>query len=183
MNCCYIVRRNTITTSDITRFRQHLTDFHTFRQIFITTGVRKDVSLPRQHSLMHYPEAIERFGSPNGTCSSQTEAKHILVVKKPWQRSSHKDPLPQMIGTITRLDKFTALRRVFKQRGLLMGSITEHMAQQFAGHYSSVLPWSGPSIEASDYGGDDNDGDNSMESVPGPRTDTKIWLAARHRKV
>jgi hypothetical protein len=188
MNCCYIVRRNTITTSDVTRFRHHLADFHEFRKIFITTGVRKDISLPRQHALMHYPDAIELFGSPNGTCSSQTEAKHIPVVKKPWRRSSRHKPLPQMLRTITRLDKFTALRRVFKQRGMLAGTVTEYMAQQFAGNRPPVLPWIGPSADASDYSSDDsNDGNNNNAAsnagpVPGPRTDTMVWLAARHRE-
>ena len=180
MNCCYIVRRNTITTSDITVFRQHLTDFHKFREIFITTGVRKDISLPRQHALMHYPDAIELFGSPNGTCSSQTESKHIPVVKDTWRRSSRHKPLPQMLQTITRLDKFTALQHVFKQRGMLSGTITEYMSQQFAGKLPPVLPWIGLSANASDY--DYHSDNDDTEPVPGPRTDTAIWLAAKHRK-
>ncbi len=70
MNYCYIVCCNAITTSNITHFQHHLADFHQFWQIFITTGARKDFSLPCQHALMHYPNAIELWGSPNGTCTS-----------------------------------------------------------------------------------------------------------------
>jgi hypothetical protein len=84
-------------------------DFHQLWQVFITKEVWKDFSLPCQHSLMHYLNAIEKFGSPNGTCTSQTEAKHKSAMKEPWRRSNRNKPLPQMILTITRLDKLTAL--------------------------------------------------------------------------
>jgi len=179
MNCCYIVRRNSITTSDITCFRHHLANFHQFRQIFITTGVRKDFSLPHQHALMHYPNGIELFGSPNGTCTSQTEAKHKLAVKDPWRHSSRNKPLPQMIKTLNRLDKLSTLRRVFKERGMLLGSVTDSTAQQFAGIPPQILPWNGSFMDSTDQS--DND-DNDAERVSGTRTETLIRLAARHRK-
>ena len=110
MNCCYIVQHNMIDTSDIATFQQHLADFHRLQQVFITTGVRNDFSLPRQHALMHYPNAIEQFGSLNGTCTSQTEVKHIKAVKDPWHQSSCNKPLPQMVTTLTCMDKLTALQ-------------------------------------------------------------------------
>jgi hypothetical protein len=56
-------------------------------------------------------DGTEMFHSPNGTCTSQSEAKHIPAVKDPWQRTSRDDPLRQMLQTISRLDKLTALRR------------------------------------------------------------------------
>jgi hypothetical protein len=161
-------------------FRQHLADFHKFQEIFITTGVCKDISLPWQHALMHYPDAIELFGSPNSTCSFQTESKHIPVVKNTWRHSSHHKPLPQMLQMITHLDKFTALQHVFKQCGMLTGTITEYVSQQFAGKLPLVLPWIGLSANASDY--DYYSDNDDTEPVPGPRTDTAIWLAAKHCK-
>jgi hypothetical protein len=185
MNCCYIVRRNAITTTDITCFRQYLTDFHRLRQIFIATGVREDVSLPRQHALMHYPDGIEMFGSPNGTCTSQTEAKHIPVVKDPWRRSSRNDPLHQMLQTISCLDKLTALRRVFKRRQMLISTASNYMAQQFAGNPPPVLPWTRitSTVDADDAPAGNNDGDgNDAGPLSGPRTETMIHLAAKYRE-
>jgi hypothetical protein len=70
MNCCYIIRRNAITTLDTKAFQHYLADFHQLQQVFITKEVQKDFVLLRQHSLMHYLNAIEKFGSPNGTCTS-----------------------------------------------------------------------------------------------------------------
>ena len=181
MNCCYIVRRNVIDTSDIASFKHHLAEFHRLRQIFITTGVRKNFSLPRQHALMHYPNAIERFGSPNGTCTSQTEAKHKKAVKDPWRRSNRNKPLPQMVKTLTRMDKLTALRRVFRQRGMLDGSVADYMAWQFAGKLPPIFPWSGAFIGSCDESDSDDESDD-VEPVLGPRMQTNIWLASRHRK-
>ncbi|KAG2133730.1 hypothetical protein DEU56DRAFT_757071 [Suillus clintonianus] len=79
--------------------------FHTYRTIFETTGVRFDISLPRQHSLIHYELLIRMFGAPNSLCSSITESKHIKVVKQPWRRSSKYNALSQMLLTNQRLDK------------------------------------------------------------------------------
>lgn len=183
LNCCYIVRRNAITTTDITRFWQYLTDFHELRQIFITTDVHENVSLPRQHALMHYPDGIEMFGSPNGTCMSQTEAKHIPVVKEPWRRSSRNDPLYEMLQTISRMDKLTALRRIFKQRGMLIDTVSNYMAWQFAGNLPSVLPWIEPAANTDDTSKSDDDGNgNDAGPVPGLRTETMVWMAAAYRK-
>jgi hypothetical protein len=189
INCCYIVRRNAITTSDIARIRAHLAKFHQLRQIFITVGIRKDFSLPQQHALMHYATSIELFGSPNGTCTSQTEAKHKSAVKEPWRRSNRNKPLNQMTKTLTRMDKLQALRSVFKGRGMLIGALADYMAQEFAGVLPAILPWNGSFIDADDTDSDVSDHANSnddssshdIEPVSGPRTVTQIWLAARYR--
>ncbi|KAJ7242405.1 hypothetical protein B0H12DRAFT_1326085 [Mycena haematopus] len=68
MEFCYLVRRNAISTSDLTTIKNVLGRFHQYRAIFIECGVRTDISLPRQHSLVHYPRSIQLFGSPNGLC-------------------------------------------------------------------------------------------------------------------
>jgi hypothetical protein len=182
-NCCYIVRCNAITTSDIVVFQRHLSDFHQFRQIFITTDVRKDFALPRQHALMHYANAIELFGSPNGTCTSQTESKHKKAVKEPWRRSNRNKPLLQMIESITRMDKLSELRQVFEQCNMLVGSVSEYTAQGFAGKLPTILPWRGASTNFPSDGSDSNsEDDEETVPVPGPRRNTKLWLASRKRK-
>ncbi|RPD67827.1 hypothetical protein L226DRAFT_474341 [Lentinus tigrinus ALCF2SS1-7] len=67
-----------------------LTYFHNLCQVFIETGVHlTSFNLPCQHVLVHYTDAIEKFGSPNALCSSITESKHIEAVKCTWQQSSH----------------------------------------------------------------------------------------------
>lgn len=97
MEFCYIARRNVITESSLTELEEALAAFHKVRVIFERVGVRPTgFSLPRQHSMTHYPHLIREFGSPNGLCSSITESKHIKAVKEPYRRSSHYEALGQM---------------------------------------------------------------------------------------
>ncbi|EIW83868.1 hypothetical protein CONPUDRAFT_119271 [Coniophora puteana RWD-64-598 SS2] len=118
---CYYVRRNVITENDFKAMDDALARFHRYRKIFVTSGVSMTLSLPRQHSLVHYRYLIQRFGAPNGLCSSITESKHIAAVKEPWRRSSRFNALGQMLTTNSRLDKLVACRVDFDARGMLSG--------------------------------------------------------------
>src|SRR5688572_20346179 len=128
MNACYIARRNAITSSVLDSFQQLIESFHQLRQVFIELGVRASISLPRQHALVHYYLSIQLFGSPNGLCSSITESKHIKAVKEPWRRSSRYRALVQMLRTIVRMDKMTALRRTYLDCGMLVGTTSSYTA-------------------------------------------------------
>ncbi|KAN0133618.1 hypothetical protein V8E53_008565 [Lactarius tabidus] len=75
-----------------------------YRSVFKDTGVRTDISLPWQHSMMHYSMLIRLFGAPNGLCSSITESKHIDDVKDPWQWSNRFNALLQMLLGASRAD-------------------------------------------------------------------------------
>ncbi len=124
---------------------------------------------------MHYPNAIELWGSSNSTCTSQTKVKHIPAVKKPWWRSGHHDPLLQMVRTLTHLDKLKALRHVFKQQGMLVRTVADYMAWQFTGMLPPIL--SMEAIKISDNGcGDRTD----VELVSDPKSETQIWLASQY---
>ncbi|KAI0702724.1 hypothetical protein C8Q76DRAFT_771687 [Earliella scabrosa] len=117
LDFCYLVRRNVITTTTLLQIEDALARFHRDR-----TGVRLDgFSLPRQHSLKHYPMLIQLFGAPNGLCSSITESKHIKAVKEPYRRSNRFEALGQMLITNQRLDKLAAARVDFTARGMLNG--------------------------------------------------------------
>jgi hypothetical protein len=133
MNFCYLVRRNAITSDALHEIENMLAQFHQLREIFIETGVRTDVSMPRQHALKHYPRSICLFGSPNGLCSSMTESKHIKAVKEPWRRSSRFNALIQMLRTNSRLDKMSYARRTFTEQGMMSGSTSSYTAMLLRG--------------------------------------------------
>lgn len=117
---CYIVRHSVITEKTLIHLEDALARFHEYRTIFQEEGIRPTgFSLPRQHSMYHYPDMIRLFGAPNGLCSSITEAKHIKAVKEPWRRSNRNKPLKQMLLTNQRLDKLAAARINFTERGML----------------------------------------------------------------
>ncbi len=74
---CYIARRSVLTEDDLDKLKDALVDFHYYRSVFVTDGVReKGISLPRQHALVHYHALIRLFGAPNGLCTSLSESKH-----------------------------------------------------------------------------------------------------------
>ena len=133
MEFCYLVRRDIHTEDSIAQVQDALVRFHRYRVIFESTGVRPDgFSLPRQHSLTHYPKLIRMFGAPNGLCSSMTEAKHIKAVKEPWRRSSRFEPLEQMLLTNQRSDKLSASRVDFTSRGMLDGTVVSSALQSYS---------------------------------------------------
>jgi hypothetical protein len=124
---CYIARKDVHDEETLSDLQDAITRFHRYREIFITTGVRNDFNLPRQHSMTHYLGHIRAFGGPNGLCSSITESKHIKAVKKPWRRSNRFKAVGQMLLTNQRLDKLAALRVEFTRRGMLEGTCTSNI--------------------------------------------------------
>ncbi|TBU36868.1 hypothetical protein BD309DRAFT_995400 [Dichomitus squalens] len=123
----YLACRSAHTTEDLADMDATLHRFHQLCTIFKEAGVRPDgFSLPRQHALVHYVRAIQLFGSPNGLCSSITESKHITAVKRPWRRSSRREPLGQMLYTLTRLSKLAAIRADFAKRRMLRSDVYQH---------------------------------------------------------
>lgn len=123
LDFCYLVRRNVITEDTLNNITDAIARFHLYREVFRREGVRDNFNLPRQHVMRHYCEHIRNFGAPNGLCSSITESKHIIAVKKPWRRSSRNHPLGEMLKTNERLDKLAAARVDFQSRGMLSGSV------------------------------------------------------------
>ncbi|KAJ7616603.1 hypothetical protein FB45DRAFT_1034921 [Roridomyces roridus] len=170
MDLCYAVRRNAITAPDLVRVGNVLSRFHQHRAIFIELGVRADISLPRQHSLIHYIPSIRLFGSPNGLCSSITESKHIKAVKEPWRQSSRYNALKQMLVTLTRLDKLAALKSSFTARGMMTGTTSSYTARVLAGDKPQV-----EAVAAAAALLEDEDGDNGV--IHGPKSLSEIQLA------
>jgi hypothetical protein len=123
---CYLARRDVLDSRSLADLEHALTRFHTYREIFVTTGIRNANSIPpRQHSMRHYKNLIRDFGAPNGLCSSITESKHIKAVKEPWRRSNRYNALEQMLRTNQRLDKLAAARVDFVAQGILTGSLVQ----------------------------------------------------------
>ena len=83
-------------------------------------GVVQSLSLPCQHSLLHYLELIKQFGALNGLCSSITKSKHVKAVKMPYQWSNHHQTLGQMLTINQRLEKLKAARVDFQVHSMLI---------------------------------------------------------------
>ena len=173
MNFCYLVRRNAITSDTLDEIENVLAQFHHHREIFIQTGVRIDVSLPRQHALNHYLRSIRLFGSPNGLCSSMMESKHIKAVKEPWRHSSRYKALLQMLRTNSRLDKMSFARRAFAEWGMMAGTTSSYTAMLLRGEQPAEEEADDQELE---------DDLNDMGPVSGPKVLSSIELARTPRR-
>jgi hypothetical protein len=153
LDFCYIMRHNAITGEDLMELQVILDRFYFHHAVFIdTAGVTgENISLPRQHSLMHYICSIMLFGSPNGLCSSITESKHIKAVKEPWQRSSHFKALNQMLLTNSRMDKLSTASRAHTELSMMDGTMSSYTKM--------ILRGEQPQAQAA-VGDADNDGNN-----------------------
>jgi hypothetical protein len=171
LDFCYLVRRNALTSDTLDEIDSTLVRFHTHHDIFIATGVRVTISLPRQHSMVHYRPSIIHFGSPNGLCSSITESKHIKAVKEPWRRSSRYKALIQMLRTLTRLDRLASLRSIFTGQGMMQGSTTSYALRTMRGELPQ--PPGAPEDEEDDDDGGDSPGPKSLSSIELARTPRK----------
>ena len=116
---CYLIHRNVITDSALSSINDATQHFHHYWEVFKTTGVASTFSLPCQHSVKHYPELIQLFGTPNRLCSSITENKHITEVKKPYRQSNKYKALGQILVTNQRLDELSAAWTDFANRSML----------------------------------------------------------------
>ena len=126
LDFCYIARRNVIDEHALLELEDALGRFRFFRTVYEIAGVRPDgVSLPRQHSGFHYPLLIRLFAAINGICTSITESKHIVAVKKPYRKSNKNNALGQILRSNDRMDKLAAARTDFQSRGMLEGSIID----------------------------------------------------------
>ena len=124
LDFCYLARRARHTTNTLQDMQSALDRFHELRPVFEEVGVRPDgFSLPRQHALLHYIKSIQLFGSPNGLCSSITESKHIVAVKRPWRASNGFNPIEQILRSNTRMSKMAAARAEFGRRGMLENDV------------------------------------------------------------
>jgi hypothetical protein len=175
MELCFLFRRNAITTANIEQIRYELQRLHQLREVFIEAGVRADISLPRQHALLHYVTGIMLFSSPNGLCSSITESKHIVAVKQPWRCSSHYKALPQMVCTINRLDNLAALQRVYLKQGMMVGTTSAYIAHTLRGHSSDEAE-----VSRGDQGDSESEseGDDDVGPISGPRALSAVTLAS-----
>jgi hypothetical protein len=105
--------------------------FHQYRWIFVADDEDPEnksnplITLPCQHSMVHYHHLTQSFGAPNGLCSSITESKHIAAVKKPYHRSNHHNAIAQMLLTNQRLSKLAECQRTFHERRLLLDTLLE----------------------------------------------------------
>ncbi|THU88047.1 hypothetical protein K435DRAFT_680535, partial [Dendrothele bispora CBS 962.96] len=79
-----------------------LKQWHENQDYFMQKEVRDDFNIPKFHSLIHYVEAIKRFGATDNYNTELFERLHIDFTKIGWRASNKWDHFPQMVKWISR---------------------------------------------------------------------------------
>ncbi|KAJ7669005.1 hypothetical protein B0H17DRAFT_949575 [Mycena rosella] len=104
----YLAQYSTHDDGTLSSMRAALNVWHADRDYFITATVRKDFNIPKFHSLLHYIEAIEFFGTTDNYNTEMFERLHIDFAKNGWRASNRRDEFPQMITWLARQEKISS---------------------------------------------------------------------------
>ncbi|KAJ7757871.1 hypothetical protein B0H14DRAFT_3598556 [Mycena olivaceomarginata] len=104
----YLSQYTTHDDGTLDTLRNALKAWHQNRDFFISATVRKDFNIPKFHSLLHYVESIEYFGTTDNYNTEIFERLHIDFAKNGWRASNRRDEFPQMITWLGRQEKISS---------------------------------------------------------------------------
>ncbi|QRV74502.1 Zn-finger protein [Ceratobasidium sp. AG-Ba] len=123
-----------LTEIELTEMKQALARFHRAKRILVQLRVVKKMKLfdkiAKLHMLSHYPDDIRELGTLDGYSTEAPEHLHIIYVKIPWRLSNRRDPLPQMMRYVQRLEAIQLQRTAMDNHlGKLEGADEEEVEQ------------------------------------------------------
>ncbi|THU93816.1 hypothetical protein K435DRAFT_820124 [Dendrothele bispora CBS 962.96] len=89
----------------LTYMEEALNDWHKSRSYFLEAGIRDDLNIPKFHSLLHYINSIQKFGTIDNYNTELFERLHIDFAKQGWRASNKRNHFPQMIQWLSRREK------------------------------------------------------------------------------
>ena len=112
----YIAQYSTHDSTTLGYLQDALDWFHENCEYFTTTLVHKDFNIPKFHSLLHYIESIENFGTTDNYNTEMFEHLHIDFAKHGWRASNQRDEFPQMIRWLSHQEKIMGFEAHQKNR-------------------------------------------------------------------
>ncbi|KAI0038136.1 hypothetical protein FA95DRAFT_1506047, partial [Auriscalpium vulgare] len=101
----YIAQYPSHSTNSLRLLNDALERFHADKDVFRMLGACESFNLPKLHSLLHYTEVIELFGTTDNYNTEYTEQLHIDLAKDTYRATNHKDEYPQMTTWLLRHKK------------------------------------------------------------------------------
>jgi hypothetical protein len=86
-----------------------LDSFHKNKRYFIEVKAHPTLNIPKFHSLVHYIESIQFFGTTDNYNTEMFERLHIDFAKEGWRATNQRDEFPQMIRWLSRQEKIDTL--------------------------------------------------------------------------
>lgn len=112
----YLAQYSTHNTETLSSLTDALNNFHKNKDYFIKIGIHPDLHIPKLHSLSHYVESIELFGTTDNYNTEMFERLHIDFAKLGWRSSNQRDEFPQMIRWLSRQEKINRLQYLISAR-------------------------------------------------------------------
>ncbi|KAG8712843.1 hypothetical protein FRC09_019399 [Ceratobasidium sp. 395] len=104
----YLAHCARLSDVDLAELEAALAAFHDAKDVLVKIGiVKKQDSFDRiakLHMLSHYADDIRDFGAPDGYSTETPEYLHIVYVKVPWRMSNRRNPFPQVVKYVRRLE-------------------------------------------------------------------------------
>ena len=144
----YLAQYPQHTSETLHLLHQSLKDFHEHKQIFVDLGVRDDFNLPKLHSLAHYVESIQLFGTTDNYNTEYTERLHIDLAKDAYRATNHRDEYSQMTTWLERKEKVLQHQSYLSWRSSAASIITlQPTSMEFNGTLT-LTKW--PTVKAVD---------------------------------
>jgi len=144
----YLAQYPLHTSETLRLLQQSLKQFHEHKQIFVDLGIREDFNLPKLHSLAHYVESIQLFGTTDNYNTEYTERLHIDLAKDAYRATNHRDEYGQMTIWLERKEKVLQHQSYLDWKSGTKSSIALRPAPMEFNGIQALTKW--PSLKAVD---------------------------------
>ncbi|KAG8734054.1 hypothetical protein FRC10_011981 [Ceratobasidium sp. 414] len=119
LDFAYLARGAWLTDVKLVEMDEALTAFHKakgvlVRQKYVANEGSFD-QMPKLHMVSHYTNDIRELGTPDGYSTEIPEYLHIVYAKIPWRMSNRRNPFPQMVKFVQRLEAIHIHHTVFDE--------------------------------------------------------------------
>ncbi|TFK59866.1 hypothetical protein BDN72DRAFT_872993 [Pluteus cervinus] len=112
----FIAQFPTHTSATLRDLKTALNDFHAYKNVFIQLNIRIDFNIPKLHSLEHYSDLIQFYGTTDNYNTEYTERLHIDFAKEAFRSTNMRDEFPQMTLWLDRREKVIEHEQVIRSR-------------------------------------------------------------------
>ncbi|KAF8593929.1 hypothetical protein BDV93DRAFT_424315, partial [Ceratobasidium sp. AG-I] len=108
MDFSHLAHSPQLTDTELTEMKRALAAFHKAKRVLIdldmVTGSESFDRMAKLHMVGHYVKDIHEYGTPDGYSTETPEHLHIIYVKVPWRMSNRRNPMPQIIKYVQRIE-------------------------------------------------------------------------------
>ena len=144
----YLAQYPIHTTETLHLLQESLKQFHEHKQIFIDLGIRENFNLPKLHSLAHYAQSIQLFGTTDNYNTEYTERLHIDLAKDAYRATNHRDEYSQMTIWLQRKEKVLHHQSYLEWRAGNQPAITPQLLSMESWGVLTLTKW--PSVKSVD---------------------------------